>query len=336
MGKILIVDDNSINLSIAVGLLEPLEVKCSIAQSGQEAIEKLKEESFDLILMDHMMPEMDGVETSREIRQTLPEADDTPIIALTANVMEGSKELFLKAGMVDMIAKPIDVNQLNAKLIKWLPNYLIHEEKETEPVKEETYGQIYDCLDCAKAIKGLGTETLFRKVVEDYYKAGKENMSSIENAYVASDWHNYAIKTHSLKSTSRQIGAYELGDISEKLEFAGKAEDENEIRKYHETAMNMYQKLLTDLSKYFGASSGEKASAAAGRPEISGDRIKEIYGKLKEACDDLDMDGMEECGRQLEGYSHPGNKQAIAEKILDAISKIDTDKVSELMDEYLK
>ena len=334
--KILIVDDNSINLSIAVGLLEPLEVKCSIAQSGQEAIEKLKEESFDLILMDHMMPEMDGVETSREIRQTLPEADDTPIIALTANVMEGSKELFLKAGMVDMLAKPIDVNQLNAKLIKWLPNYLIHEEKETEPVKEETYGQIYDCLDCAKAIKGLGTETLFRKVVEDYYKAGKENMSSIENAYVASDWHNYAIKTHSLKSTSRQIGAYELGDISEKLEFAGKAEDENEIRKYHDTAMNMYQKLLTDLSKYFGASSGEKASAAAGRPEISGDRIKEIFGKLKEACDDLDMDGMEECGRQLEGYSHPGNKQAIAEKILDAISKIDTDKVSELMDEYLK
>ncbi|MBP5554123.1 MAG: response regulator [Lachnospiraceae bacterium] len=334
--KILIVDDNSINLSIAVGLLEPLEVKCSIAQSGMEAIEKLKEERFDLILMDHMMPEMDGVETSREIRQTLPEADDTPIIALTANVMEGSKELFLKAGMVDMIAKPIDVNQLNAKLIKWLPNYLINEEKETEPVKEESYDQIYDCLDCVKAIKGLGTEALFKKVVEDYFKAGKENMSSIENAYVASDWHNYAIKTHSLKSTSRQIGAYDLGDIAEKLELAGKAEDENEIRKYHETAMTMYQKLLVRLSKYFDGSSEENPSASDDKSEISDDRIKEIFDKLREACDNLDMDGMEECGKELEGYSHPGNKQTIVKKMLDAISGIDTDKITELMDEYMK
>ena len=130
--KVLIVDDNTINLSIAVGLLEPLQVKCEVAQSGKEALEKVRENQYDLILMDHMMPEMDGVETSTEIRRTIPDADFTPIIALTANVLEGSKELFLKAGMVDMIAKPIDFKDLNMKMIKWLPNYLIHEEKEDE------------------------------------------------------------------------------------------------------------------------------------------------------------------------------------------------------------
>ncbi|MBO4910347.1 MAG: response regulator, partial [Lachnospiraceae bacterium] len=126
--KVLIVDDNTINLSIAVGLLEPLKVQCEVAQSGKEAIEKVREKTYDLILMDHMMPEMDGVETSTEIRRTIPEADFTPIVALTANVLEGSKEMFLKAGMVDMIAKPIDIKELNMKMIKWLPNYLIHEE----------------------------------------------------------------------------------------------------------------------------------------------------------------------------------------------------------------
>ena len=173
-------------------------------------------------------------------------------------------------------------------------------------------------------------------MVEDYFKAGKENMSSIENAYVASDWHNYAIKTHSLKSTSRQIGAYDLGDIAEKLELAGKAEDENEIRKYHETAMTMYQKLLVRLSKYFDGSSEENPSASDDKSEISDDRIKEIFDKLREACDNLDMDGMEECGKELEGYSHPGNKQTIVKKMLDAISGIDTDKITELMDEYMK
>jgi len=128
--KVLIVDDNTINLSIAVGLIEPLQVKCEVAQSGKEALEKIREKQYDLILMDHMMPEMDGVETSIEIRRTIPDADFTPIIALTANVLEGSKEMFLKAGMVDMISKPIDIKELNMKMIKWLPNYLIHEEKE--------------------------------------------------------------------------------------------------------------------------------------------------------------------------------------------------------------
>ena len=100
--------------------------------------------------------------------------------------------------------------------------------------------------------------------------------------------------------------------------------------------MSMYQDLLGNLSKYFNVSAEEKTSGTDEKPEITDDRIKEIFDKLKSACDDLDMDGMEECGSELADYSHPGNKQAIVDKMLDAISKIDTDKVTELMDEYRK
>lgn len=328
--KVLIVDDNSINLSIAVGLLEPIKCQCYIAQSGFEAIEKLKEEHFDLVLMDHMMPEMDGVETAKAIRHDIPDADDTPIIALTANVMEGSKDLFLKAGMVDMIAKPIDINQLNSKLIKWLPNFMIKEEEpEEEPETSETE-ELYDCLDCAKAINALGTVSLFKKIVLDYYKAGKENISSIENALTASDWKNYAIKTHSLKSTSRQIGAYELGDLAEKLELAGKAEDENEIRKYHDLAMKMYEKLIDDLSVYF------KDEDNSSKPEISEVLLYDIFDNMLRACVDLDMDGMEKCSEQFSDYSYPENKKWIIEKIKDAVSKVDTDEITRLIEEYKK
>ena len=334
--KVLIVDDNTINLSIAVGLLEPLQVKCEVAQSGKEAIEKVRENQYDLILMDHMMPEMDGVETSSEIRRTIPDADFTPIIALTANVLEGSKELFLKAGMVDMIAKPIDFKDLNMKMIKWLPNYLIHEEKEEEgsgqaegeeSVREE---ELYDCLDCEKAIKGLGTVALFKKVVEDYYKNGPDTLSTIKHALEVKDFDTYAIKTHSLKSTSRQIGATELGDYAEKLEKAGKASDENEIAKYHDETMAMFEELLNGLSKYFaGDSSGDE-----GKAQITDEKINEIFEKLFAACEELDMDVMEECGKELENYSYPDNKKETVEKLISAIGSVDPDSVTSLMEEY--
>ncbi len=328
--KVLIVDDNSINLSIAVGLLEPIKCQCFVAQSGMEAIEKLKEEHYDLVLMDHMMPKMDGVETAKAIRADIPEADDTPIIALTANVMEGSKDLFLKAGMVDMIAKPIDVNQLNAKMIKWLPNFMIKEEEEPSEDENQETEELYDCLDCTKAIAALGTAALFKKIVFDYFKAGKENRSSIENAYSASDWKNYAIKTHSLKSTSRQIGAYELGNLAEKLELASKAGDETEIRKYHEETMKMYEKLLDDLSGYF------KDDFNASKPEISEILLYDIFDKMTAACDDLDMDEMEMCAKQLSDYSYPDSKKWIIEKMIDAVSMVDSDEITRLMEEYRK
>ena len=89
--KILIVDDNAINITVAEGLLRPLQAKCFSAGGGQEAIDKVKEEHFDVILKDHMMPGLDGIETTRIIKKTIPTAAETPIISLTANAMEGAK-----------------------------------------------------------------------------------------------------------------------------------------------------------------------------------------------------------------------------------------------------
>ncbi|MBP5554074.1 MAG: response regulator [Lachnospiraceae bacterium] len=334
--KVLIVDDNTINLSIAVGLLEPLKVKCEVAQSGREAIDKVRENQYDLILMDHMMPEMDGVEASTEIRRTIPEADFTPIIALTANVLEGSKEQFLKAGMVDMIAKPIDIRDLNMKMIKWLPNYLIHEEKEEEAKAEEGAAEtvreeeLYDCLDCEKAIKGLGTVALFKKVVEDYYRNGRDTLEVIKHALEERDFDTYAIKTHSLKSTSRQIGATELGDYAEKLEKAGKESDEKEIAKYHDETMAMFEELLSSLSKYFEGDKG----GDEGKPPITGEKIEEIFGKLSEACDVLDMDAMEECAAELGRFSFDEGVKEIIGELISAIGSVDPDSVTELMAKY--
>ena len=118
--KVLIVDDNSVNLTVSEGLIEPLKMKTSTALSGKEAIRKIEETHYDLILMDHMMPEMDGVETTRIIRRMYPDYDNVPIIALTANAFDEDVQRSMQAGMNAHLSKPVEP----ARLFETLENLI--------------------------------------------------------------------------------------------------------------------------------------------------------------------------------------------------------------------
>ena len=336
--KILIVDDNQINLKIAVGLLEPIKCQCYTAESGKKAIEMVKEEDFDLILMDHMMPDMDGIETTAEIRDKVPRADFTPIVALTANVVEGSRDMYVSAGMVDMIAKPIAVKDLFKKVYKWLPKNLCKEEGEFFEDSEDAQNfengtsqddELFDCLDCKEAIKSMGSVGLFRKIVSDYYRSGRDMRNTIIQEHDTQDWTNYAVHVHSLKSTSRSIGAPELGALAEKLEFASKALDIDEVNKYHYKAMSDYETLLNNLEKYF-----PDEVSTSNKGEATDEQVKAVFDKLKEACENLDMDGMDECVAEFKSYSYPDDKKDTIDQIVKAIENMDTEACQELMEQY--
>jgi CheY-like chemotaxis protein len=118
---ILIVDDNPINLAIAEGLLATMEMKIDTAMSGKEAIDMIKKKDYDIVFMDHMMPEMDGVDATKIIRDTLKSSEELVIIALTANAVEEAKQQFFEVGMNDFVAKPIDIKELVSKIKRWLP-----------------------------------------------------------------------------------------------------------------------------------------------------------------------------------------------------------------------
>ena len=136
--NILIVDDNTINLTVAEGLLEPLNMKIDTATGAKDAINKIKSNNYDLIFMDHMMPEIDGIEATHMIRTTFPDYEDTPIIALTANAVANAKEMFLSEGMNDFVAKPIEIKDIVSKLKKWLPHEkIIAVESQTDEVTED-------------------------------------------------------------------------------------------------------------------------------------------------------------------------------------------------------
>lgn len=249
--KVLIVDDNSVNLTVSEGLLEPLKMKTEAALSGKEAIRKIEETHFDLILMDHMMPEMDGVETTRIIRRMYPDYDNVPIIALTANAVNGVKEMFLSEGMNDFVAKPIELRVLVSKIKQWLPPELIVKSgsakkesgQSTMPAEDKTTdetGALAD-LDTDEAMRLLGTEKLFKAVLAEFTRTIPEKAERIERLYRSRNWPDYSIEVHGLKNASRQIGAMELSSMCAELEKAGRSSNEEMIMQIHDGMIERFR-----------------------------------------------------------------------------------------------
>ena len=329
--KILIVDDNIINITIVEGLLKPINAKCYGVTSGKDAVNKLSSESFDLIFMDHMMPEVDGVETTKIIRELIPEAADTPIIALTANAMEGVEEMFISAGMNDYVTKPIDIRNLVSKIKQWLPEEKIIQSDAVYESYDENMSE-YEGLDYKKAIEILGSSELYSTIVKEYYRTGNERYNEIKILFDNEDWHDYTIKVHALKSSSKQIGAFELGELAQKLEIAGKNKDYDTIYENNDELLKEYRKILDTLSKYF--TTEEEVSENLG--EITDDVLDGILEELLIACDKLDMDTMESCKEKLKKYSYDEDTRIIMDKIYDAIDDIDIDNCVELIETIKK
>ena len=331
--KILIVDDNEINISIAKGLLAPMEMKVDAALSGPEAIVKLQKEDYDIVLMDHMMPEMDGVDTTKIIREEIKPKDELVIIALSANALKEAREMFLESGMNDFVAKPIEIKELVAKIRKWLPEEKIHkgpvkkiakEDKSSDPLKD------FYMLDTKHAVKSLGSPELLRSIVEEYYKAGIGNYEGIKEAYDKEDVKDFTIRVHALKSSSRQIGALELGDRAEALEKAGKNEDIDFIKANTDELLDKYKELIDSLSHVFPESEDD-----ADLPLISDEDLKALLEKLKTACDDFDMDAMDEIGKEIKEHSWPDYAKDDLTTLCDAIDRMEIITCEEIVDKIM-
>ncbi len=225
---ILIVDDNPVNLTVACGIVEPLGMQVDTANGASETIEKVRQTKYDLIFMDHMMPEVDGVETTHIIRRLIKGYEDVPIIALTANAMGGTKEMFLREGMNDFVAKPIEVTDMVSMVRKWLPKEKIipSEGKKAVQKEEKKMPQlVIDGLNTEHALSLLGSEKLYMQILKDYYLSVDKRASIITEALEKGDIKAYTIEVHSLKSTSKQIGADALSDLARCLEKAGNEND---------------------------------------------------------------------------------------------------------------
>lgn len=253
----LIVDDSKLNLKVAEKILSEYGLTSETVLSGDECIEKIKRgNNYDIIFMDIMMPNKGGVETLKELK-SLPNFN-TPVVALTADAMEGQKEAYLSAGFIAYLSKPIDRQELESFLKKELKDKVTLENKtssvkeEIKPVekennKEELLTSVG--LDLKKAYEFfMDIDTLIPQLKE-YLTESVENKSTMEESYNKKDDINYEIVVHKLKSESRMLGLTDLGEMFYNHELAAKRKDWDYINKEYTSLISEYDKVLNVLEK---------------------------------------------------------------------------------------
>ena len=247
--SILFVDDTRINLKVVVNLLKNTKMKIDTATSGAEAVAMASKIKYDMIFMDQRMPEMDGTEAFHKIRSDEGgSSKDAPVICLTADAVIGAKERYLNEGFSDYLTKPIDNYALEKMILKYLP------ENKVELVFDAVNDEEGD--DKAEngfvSLTAVGIEPraglrycqddadLYRSLLSEYAYGELEKANNLQKSYESENWHDYSIYVHSLKSSSKMIGATALSAHAAKLEAAANAGDGVTIKTDHDSMMEEY------------------------------------------------------------------------------------------------
>ena len=339
--EILVVDDNAINLTVVKGLLNPLQMKLDTALSGKEAVTKVNDKRYDIIFMDHMMPDMDGVETTRVIRRLLGDNGQVPIIALTANAVEGTAEMFISEGMNDFVTKPIEMRVIVSKLRKWLPPEKIEKHKKKpngvvrQASKEGGTGQastniVIEGLDVHKAMEFLGNEDLFWSVLKEYYRVIDKKCALIQEYEKNEKWRDYTVEVHALKSASKQIGALDLAQTAEQMEAAGNAENAALIHKITPGMLEEYMFYKGILAPYFTKTEEEQGDRAA----ADQGEMESLFAQMEEAMENLDMDAMEVVIQEMAHYSYDDAQRKFFDELKNAVEDIDTEACEKIIAEW--
>lgn len=265
--RILVVDDNQMNLMVFANLLKKTQMKIDTATNGNAGLLLTKSNRYDMIFLDHMMPDKDGIETLKDLKaQTNNPNLTTPTICLTANAISGAREKYLAEGFDNYLTKPINPNKLDEMLLEYLPKEKVERAFEDTVVTATQNNQPPKSYNYLNITTGLeysnGDEEIFRKVLEMFCALKDEKKQKIQQSFEREDWKNYTIFVHALKSTSFSIGGERLGQMAKKLESAGnvlkadnsseadKREAETYIKSHNAEAMELYDKLVVEAQKY--------------------------------------------------------------------------------------
>lgn len=274
---VLVVDDNLMNIRVIEGLLKEYQIKVTYATSGREALKLVENASYDFIFMDHMMPEMDGIETMHRIRNKVGlYYQKVPIIALTANAAPGNREMFLEEGFDDFVAKPVETSVLERVLRRNLPEEKLDFRTEPAARRETSSGKtasgetssgktssgdssfetsaaeesfIVGDLDVRQALLYCGSKKQYLDILSACVSKGPDERRLLEQLFKQRDWTNYVIKVHALKSTMHSIGAASLASMAKALEMAGKKEDTGYILRHHGEMIAEHCRVMAELEQ---------------------------------------------------------------------------------------
>jgi CheY-like chemotaxis protein/HPt (histidine-containing phosphotransfer) domain-containing protein len=226
--RILLAEDNLVNQKVALSILEKIGYRADVASNGQEALEALHRQSYDVILMDGQMPEMDGEQATIQIRTNWPAGQQPRIIAMTANAMQGDRERYLAVGMDDYVSKPIRVEELVRALEQSQPMAAPPEAEASQPSAAEepvVAGQAVDAKVLTEFQEMMGEDgpELLKTLVNLYLVDSPNLIEEMRKSIAVGDAHALDRSAHTLKGNSNQMGALTLASLCLQLEKVGKA-----------------------------------------------------------------------------------------------------------------
>lgn len=319
--NVLVVDDTAINLTVAKGLLKRTAVNVDTAASGQECLEMCGQKHYDIVFLDHRMPEMDGIETLHILKETPGLNRDTPIIALTANVVSGIEEYYIGEGFCAFLPKPVSGAALEKMLFKFLPKNLIDTEEDIAVLQNDS-----------KGIETCGDKDIFLQVVEDYVINADSLAAELKGFADNKDVKNFAIKAHALKNIARMLGAEGLATEAINLEkCADDGRAEVVCRKTDELVLHM-KKIASELQERYEIS----ATECKNEDSFDAERLQDGLNELINATMDFDMDRAQDIINELKSINLPDNLKKEFEKINNAMFDFNADELlvatQEMMD----
>ena len=326
--EVLVVDDNPMNLNVIKGLLKATRIFVTTASSGEECIEKIKFGSFNVVLLDHMMPGMDGIETLARIREIYP---DLPVYALTANSTAG-EEFYKSKGFNGYLSKPIDSLTLEKTILKHLPENIVMKptaedavnDVEEIPAEMDWIYQV-DGINVDEGIKASGGISAFIFSLKLFLETIDDNSNTIEKAYTTEDYKLYTIKVHALKTSFRMIGATELSAFAESLESAGNHNDIELIEKSTSKLLAEYRGFKEKLARL------EESTDSEDKPEINPEDIADAYSALKEVVPQMDYDAVEMIIKNLKEYKLPADDKEKVGMLEKLLKSFDWDEMENLL-----
>lgn len=360
--QVLVVDDNSVNRKVFTNLLKATKVKIDEAAGGMECIRMAGEKQYDIIFLDHMMPDLNGIETLHRIREleNCP-CHSAPVIALTANAVSGAREMYLKEGFDSFLSKPIIPDKLEKMLIQFIPEDKITYEEiandspesiavngETDTGKPEETGETdalpqLDGIDWEYARLHLKDVGILKDTVNDFYLAMDGESEELERflqmiqetsgEQQRNAAEQFEIKVHAMKSNSAMIGAVPLSGVAKMLEYSARDGEMEVVQAVAPVFLNEWKKMKTILGNYVD-NAGE--NDGSDRLPADWDEIRRCLHQIVEAMKDMDIDTADESMGRMKKYQYPEQMSPIVDKLSVAVTNIDVMQAEKWTGELIK
>ncbi len=359
---VLVVDDNEMNLVVFQALLKRTKVNIVTASSGKECLELVQQEKYNIIFMDHMMPEMDGIETLHKLREITDGPNtDTPVIALTANAIVGAKEMYLSEGFEDFLTKPIEGELLEQMVQKYLPEELLvfvsEEEAQAAEAEADTGASgeggsesspedaLIDEVEELYQSEGISIKQgmgyvgnkmdVYLELMEMFIKEKEKKEQMIIGFLLEENMADYGVLTHALKGNARTLGASRLADMAFEHEKAGKSGDLAYAQEHWEELAQEWAKCKKNFESMYQMLGGETEEKYAA---VTDGEIREIaQEELDEVVDLLDRFQTDDATERLKEWLGSPLQPEMYEKIKNALLAIeeeyDEDKAMDILKE---